>query len=196
MKRWATSVLFLVLVLGCDSSPRHPTDAVLPFLNDPEAVPTDREPAVEKTPALSYGGAVAAVPLQKSPDSRISVPNTAQRGKIKLPGTYSCEIRSSELPLGPFKLPRFGCRIFKDKSGVLVVKTSRGLASLNGMIRRTTEGGFKVIGHFRFPGHQLRINVQMTELPEKRGSFEGRAAGLLNTDKREFKNYWLLMAKV
>jgi hypothetical protein len=182
--RWAVGVL--LLVLGCDQGPGQLTDAVLPFLDAPETRLTD----AEMSPAV-----LSATP-SKPPAAPIWAPDSRKKGPVPLIGTYSCELRSEELPLGPFVLPRFGCRIFKDKTGGLIVETIRGMASLDGMIRKTADGGFRVIGHFRFPGHQLRIDVEMSERSDKRGRYEGMAAGRLSSNKRKLKNYSLVMAKV
>lgn len=111
-------------------------------------------------------------------------------------GDYSCRIDSAELPLGPFELTPFGCRIFRAEDGALKLgRTSQGIASLRGDIRNPTEHGFFITGVFKFPGNGLTLKVKMELSPGEKVIYEGRGLGRLNSGDEIRKKFILTIIR-
>jgi hypothetical protein len=112
-----------------------------------------------------------------------------------LVGSYACEFQAKELPLGPFKLGRFGCRVIKDRDGVLHLTSSSGIASLAGMITKLGVAGFSFNGYYKFPGNRLHFNTTMAKNISTKIAYEGNGLGIMNENRRNKKFFSFIMIK-
>jgi hypothetical protein len=113
----------------------------------------------------------------------------------RLVGSYWCEFQAKDLPLGPFKLNRFGCRVIKDRDGVLRLRSSSGIASLKGTLTNLGATGFFINGNYKFPGNRLHFKTGMKESISKKVKYEGTGLGIMNEDRRDKKLFSFIMIK-
>ncbi|MCP4198172.1 MAG: hypothetical protein GY762_13565 [Proteobacteria bacterium] len=110
-------------------------------------------------------------------------------------GSYACEFHAKELPLGPFKLGSFGCRVIKDRDGVLQLISSSGIASLKGTITKLGAAGFSIIGNYKFPGNRLHFRTTMEKNIVKKATYKGNGLGMMNENGRDKKFFSFIMIK-
>ncbi len=210
-----SSLLFVLaafVILGCDSGQQTEFPGVM------QAPPAQIPPVQNPVPVAAPPQPVAApatpppTPLMPVAEASKTTDNTKRsKGKgdtvdkplpgpktpgDELVGNYSCKLNSKGLPLGPFKLPAFGCRIFKaDDGGLKLGPTSRSIATLRGTIKDSTAAGFFVIGGYKFPGNNLSIKARMQRKPGGKAVYSGKGRGMLNKDKSSKIQYTLTMTR-
>ena len=114
----------------------------------------------------------------------------------ELIGNYGCVLDAEGLPLGPFKLPALGCRIYRADDGTLRLgPTTQNIAAIQGTIENPTDTGFFVVGGFKFPGNKLNIKARLQKKPGAETVYSGKGRGMLNEDKNMQKNYTLTLTK-
>ncbi|MCP4606895.1 MAG: hypothetical protein GY847_41365 [Proteobacteria bacterium] len=202
------SVLAALLILGCDSGQeaiQPPAPVPPPVQQAPVLQPVAAPVVPPPTPLVPVAAAVDAKPAgddlrhtkrkAKADGVDKALPGEKTEGD-ELIGNYSCKLDSKDLPLGPFKLPALGCRIFKADDGSLKLgPTSPGIASIRGKIESPTQGGFFVTGGYKFPGNKLGIKVRMQRKPGAKAVYAGKGRGMLNKDKSTKRVYTLNMTK-
>lgn len=178
---------FQLLLIACDGGSRYPDRVRGPVEEDAEV---ERLPQTPLVPVSSTPVAAARAKLQRT-DSRVE----NDEGDALL-GEYLCSLEAVGLPLGPFKLTPFGCRIFKEEDGALKLgRTSQGIASLQGDVGRPDPDGFHLTGVFKFPGNGLTIKTRMKRRPGAKGIYEGKGQGILNSGKEARKEFLLILTK-
>jgi hypothetical protein len=139
---------------------------------------------------------VQSVPSKKRPTNGNDKPSGSEPiDDAVLVGSYACEFHAKELPLGPFKLGRFGCRVIKDRDGVLQLISSSGIASLKGTITKLGVDGFSIIGNYKFPGNRLHFKTTMEKNIAKKVTYEGNGLGIMNENGRDKKFFSFIMIK-
>ncbi len=125
-----------------------------------------------------------------------SIPGIPTDGS-ELIGNYNCKVDAQGLPIGPFQLPPFGCRIFKGNDGSLKVgSTGRaGAYRINGSVTNTTTKGFNISGRYTFPGNSLGIKARMIRKAAANPKFSGKGRGLLNNNASTKVKFTLTMDK-
>ncbi len=203
------SVLVSLLISGCDSGQQTsvpvvqpPAPQPMPPVPQPVAVapvappPTPLVPIAEavEEQSANKGGRQAK---RKSGGDSIDKPLPGNKtGGDELVGNYSCKLNSKDLPLGPFKLPGFGCRIFRANNGDLRIgPSSPGIAAIRGKIDNPTDTGFFIAGGYQFPGNKLSIKVRMKRKAGAKPEYAGKGRGMLNKDKSTKKEYTFEMKK-
>jgi hypothetical protein len=202
--------LAFLSVAGCDSGSGNvvPTPMVTPPAYPavqqpvpvPVAVPAPIVAAPPGTPLMPVVDEVVQTPPRagsRGPAfSGVDKPLPGQKSEgDHLVGSYSCQLDAKGLPLGPFKLPTFGCRIFRKDDGSLNLGSSHGIASLRGTIQNPTSKGFFVVGGYKFPGNRLIVKARMVKRPGAGEVYMGKGRGSLNDDKKTKKQYTLTMTK-
>ena len=184
---------FLILLVSCDRESlgaSRETETTQNPISSPDLVGRQQLPETPLVPIVPPSSEASPVG-----SAGRSSPVQSDDGAVLI-GNYSCDLSAEDLPLGPFKLKGFGCRIFKTDDGVLRLgRTSKGLAGLQGEIRRPTENGFFLTGVFKFPGNGLTI---ATEMKLRQGGdvvYQGRGTGTLNSADGSRKSFELIMIK-
>ena len=139
---------------------------------------------------------IQTVPSKKRPVNSNGEPSAGKPiDDDALVGSYACEFQAKELPLGPFKLGRFGCRVIKDRDGVLHLTSSSGIASLAGTITKLGVAGFSFNGNYKFPGNRLHFKTTMAKNISTKIAYEGKGLGIMNENRRNKKFFSFIMEK-
>ena len=202
IKVLALSMLVCAVVLGCNQEQPQPVpQAVQVPAPAPVAPPPVAQPVVAPppTPLLPLAEEVeeAKGGTGKSKGAGVDAPLPGKEIEgDELVGNYSCVLDAKDLPLGPFKLPALGCRIYRADDGALKLgPTSRGIAGISGTIQNPKESGFYITGGYKFPGNELSLKVRMQKKQGAGVVYSGKGRGMLNTDKDTKKDYTLTMTK-
>lgn len=209
------SVLAMSILFGCNtgeqaepvqtvapaqipSAPVPPQPAVAPQPATPEVVTPPATPLVPigETVAETSSGSSGSGSSGGKESIDKPLPGKTTTGD-ELVGNYSCNVDAKGLPLGPFKLPAFGCRIYKssDDGSLKVGPTAQSAASMNGSISDSTAAGFFIVGQYTFPGNKLGIKARMKLKPGGKVQYSGNGRGRLNDDKKTSINYSLVMTR-
>jgi hypothetical protein len=201
--------LIAIPISGCNSGQPEPAPQAVQVPQVQIAPPVQQAPVVQPvaapppTPLLPLAEEVAETKgssgisskLPKVDGVDVPLPGKQTEGD-ELIGNYACVLDAKDLPLGPFKLPALGCRIYRADDGSLNLgPTSRGIAGIRGTIQNPTEAGFFVTGGYKFPGNELGIKVRMQRKPGAQVVYSGKGRGMLNDDKNTKKDYTLTMTK-
>ncbi len=209
LKALAFCALGTLFILGCDTgqpapAPQAVQPAPLPQPIQPAPQPVAAPVAPPPTPLMPVVDAEPEKPADDGARPRGKgkvdgidkpLPGKATEGD-ELIGNYSCKLDAKGLPLGPFKLPEYGCRIFRADDGKLRLgPTSRSIASLRGEVQSPTQAGFFVVGGYKFPGNRLDVKARMKLKPGGKVVYSGKGRGTLNKDKSNKINYTLTMTR-
>ncbi|MDJ0765910.1 MAG: hypothetical protein QNJ97_23200 [Myxococcota bacterium] len=203
--------LTAVIMSACNAGQESaPPQAQAPAQVQPVAPPVQQAPAPQPvaatpppTPLLPLaeeagqpsGSASGKIPRPQGASIDAPIPGKPIEGDALI-GNYDCALDAKNLPLGPFKLPPVGCKIFRAEDGSLRIgPTSKGIASIKGSIQKPTEAGFFITGGYQFPGNRLNIKARMQRKPAAQVKYVGRGRGMLNDDKSTKKEYTLTMTK-
>lgn len=194
-----------LLLVSCDSGQPAapvpvPQPVQMPVAPPPPPPPPPQVVVPPATPLLPVAAAEPAQPAAKGGGGKGDGVDKPLPGKgttgDELVGIYSCKLDADALPTGPFKLPQFGCRIYKSDSGALKLgPSSRGIAALNGDITDPTAAGFFVTGGYKFPGNDLKIKARMQLKAGTPIQYVGKGRGALNDSKDTKIAYTLTMIR-
>ncbi len=203
----ALSGAFLLLTACKDQQPAPPAQTPPPAQVAPAApaVPTApvqaaapaAPPATPLIPVDDTPPAVAPITAPKSTGAGAgidkAIPGKETSGD-ELIGNYACAVDSKQLSLGPFKVPPFGCKIFRSGDGSLKIASSaEGAGSFKGSVANQTAAGFFVNARYEVAGNSLVIKARMTTAGA--GKYAGRGRGRFNDDKSNQINYKLTMTR-
>jgi hypothetical protein len=182
------------MVFGCDPRPEN---ELANAIHSPAPLEL-KLASMAISPVIKTGVAenIQTVPSKRRPVNSNEEPSVSESiDDDGLVGSYACEFQAKELPLGPFKLGRFGCRVVKDRDGVLHLVSSSGIASLTGTITKLGVAGFSIIGNYKFPGNRLHFNTTMAKNISKKIVYEGNGLGIMNENRRNKKFFSFIMIK-